>query len=59
MTDKLVRYLGLEARYIDESNLRFDVAHFTRQLLRDKHETIGRPGWPPHRPFIDEHRRDE
>jgi carboxypeptidase C (cathepsin A) len=40
--EKLVRYLGLEARYIDESNLRFDVQHFTRALLRDKHETIGR-----------------
>jgi carboxypeptidase C (cathepsin A) len=40
--DKLVRYTGLDARYIDDSNLRFDVAHFTRQLLRDKHLTIGR-----------------
>jgi carboxypeptidase C (cathepsin A) len=40
--DKMVRYLGLEVRYIDESNLRFDVQHFTRVLLRDKHETIGR-----------------
>jgi carboxypeptidase C (cathepsin A) len=39
---KLMRYTGLEARYIDESNLRFDVGHFTRQLLRDQHETIGR-----------------
>jgi carboxypeptidase C (cathepsin A) len=40
--DKLVRFTGLDARYIDESNLRWDVAHFTRQLLRDQHETIGR-----------------
>ncbi len=40
--DKMVRYLGVEARYIDDSNLRFDVAHFTRELLRDKHQTIGR-----------------
>ncbi len=40
--DKLARYTGLDARYIDESNLRLDTAHFTRQLLRDKHETIGR-----------------
>jgi carboxypeptidase C (cathepsin A) len=40
--DKLVRYCGLDAHYIDESNLRWDVSHFTRQLLRDKHETIGR-----------------
>jgi len=40
--EKMVRYVGLDAKYIDESNLRFDVSHFTRQLLRDKHETIGR-----------------
>lgn len=40
--DKLVRYTGLEARYVDESNLRWDVSHFTRQLLRDQHRTIGR-----------------
>ena len=40
--DKLVRYVGLESRYVDESNLRFDVAHFSRELLRDKHQTIGR-----------------
>jgi carboxypeptidase C (cathepsin A) len=42
VVDKMARYLGLEPRYIDDSNLRFDVAHFTRQLLRDKHQTIGR-----------------
>ncbi len=42
IVDKLVRYTGLDAHYIDESNLRLDVSHFARQLLRDKHETIGR-----------------
>jgi carboxypeptidase C (cathepsin A) len=40
--EKLVRYTGLEGHYIDESNLRWDVSHFTRQLLRDKNLTIGR-----------------
>jgi carboxypeptidase C (cathepsin A) len=40
--DKLVRYTGLESQYIEQSNLRYDVQHFTRQLLRDKNETIGR-----------------
>ena len=40
--DKLARYTGLDAHYIDESNLRFDVQHFTRQLLRDQHDMIGR-----------------
>ena len=40
--DKLVRYTGLEARYLDENNLRWDVQHFTRELLHDQHKTIGR-----------------
>ena len=40
--DKLVRYTGLEARYVDENNLRWDVQHFTRELLRDQRKTIGR-----------------
>ena len=40
--DKLVRYTGLDAHYIDDSNLRWDVAHFTRQLLHAEHQTIGR-----------------
>jgi carboxypeptidase C (cathepsin A) len=40
--DKLSRYTGLDAHYIDESNLRWDVAHFTRQLLRERELTIGR-----------------
>ena len=40
--DKLVRYVGLDGHYIEQSNLRFDVAHFTRELLRDRHQTIGR-----------------
>jgi len=42
VTDKLVRYTGIDAHYADESDLRWDVSHFTRQLLRDKHEQIGR-----------------
>jgi carboxypeptidase C (cathepsin A) len=42
IVDKLVRYTGLDAQYIEQSNLRYDVQHFSRQLLRDKNETIGR-----------------
>ena len=42
MVDKVARYTGLDAQYLDETNLRFDVAHFTRQLLRKEHEQIGR-----------------
>jgi carboxypeptidase C (cathepsin A) len=40
--EKLARYTGLEPRYLDNSELRFDVAHFTRELLRDRRLTIGR-----------------
>src|SRR5689334_12267530 len=40
--EKLVRFTGLDAHYIEESNLRWDVAHFARQLLRDKQLGIGR-----------------
>ena len=40
--DKLTRFTGIDAHYADESNLRWDVSHFARQLLRDKHLTIGR-----------------
>ena len=42
VVERLARFTGLDTRYIEESNLRWDVAHFTRQLLRDSHETIGR-----------------
>ncbi len=39
---KLNRYTGLDPVYLDETNLRFDVSHFARQLMRPEHETIGR-----------------
>jgi carboxypeptidase C (cathepsin A) len=42
VVDKLVRYTGLEARYLERTNLRFDVSHFARELLQDKGLTIGR-----------------
>jgi carboxypeptidase C (cathepsin A) len=40
--EKMARYTGLSPRYIDESDLRVDVQHFTRELLRDRDLTIGR-----------------
>lgn len=40
--EKLARYTGLEPRYIDGSDLRINVAHFTRELLRDQHLIVGR-----------------
>jgi carboxypeptidase C (cathepsin A) len=40
--EKINRFTGLDPRYLDETDLRFDVSHFTRELLRDQHLTIGR-----------------
>ena len=39
---RLARYTGLEPRYVDQSNLRFGVGQFTRELLRDQGRIIGR-----------------
>jgi len=42
IVEKLVRFTGLDPKYLEETNLRWDVSHFTRELLRDRHEVIGR-----------------
>jgi len=42
VVDKLARYTGLDPRYIDQSNLRVDLPHFDKELLRDKKLTVGR-----------------
>jgi len=39
---QLAAYTGLDKAYIDESNLRVDPGHFTRQLLRREHQMTGR-----------------
>ncbi len=38
MIDQLARYTGLSKTYIDESNLRIDESHFTKELMRDKRQ---------------------
>ena len=40
--NKLVRYTGLEKRYLDNANLRVDYGFFMKELLRDRKQTIGR-----------------
>jgi len=40
--EKTARLTGLSTRYVDQSDLRIDVGHFTRELLRDQGLTIGR-----------------
>lgn len=40
--DKLHRLTGLEKRYLDENDLRVEIRHFTKELLRDRGMTVGR-----------------
>ena len=39
---KLARYTGLSATYIENSNLRISIHRFVKELLRDQQRTIGR-----------------
>jgi carboxypeptidase C (cathepsin A) len=40
--DQLAQYTGLSKKYIDQSNLRIEIHRFTRELLRDKKQKVGR-----------------
>jgi carboxypeptidase C (cathepsin A) len=40
--EKLARYTGLSKRFLADSNLRVDTAHFTKELLRDRQRMVGR-----------------
>ena len=40
--ERLARYTGLDPRFIDNSNLRVPIFHFTKELLRDQKRTVGR-----------------
>jgi carboxypeptidase C (cathepsin A) len=42
MAQKLARFSGLSAQFIEASNLRVSAARFRKELLRDKRLTIGR-----------------
>ena len=42
MAQKLAGYTGLDVAWIEQSNLRFDVQHFTRQLMHAENKTVGR-----------------
>ncbi len=39
---KLARYTGLSAEYIERANLRLEILHFTKELLRDEQRAVGR-----------------
>lgn len=38
---KLSRLTGLSAQYVDRSNLRVDLFHYVKELLRDQNRTVG------------------
>ena len=40
--DKLARYTGLDRHYLDLADLRVDIQHFCKELLRDERRTVGR-----------------
>ena len=40
--ERLSRYTGLKREYLDLANLRVDIQHFCKELLRDQHRTVGR-----------------
>lgn len=40
--EKLARLTGLSPRYIESTNLRINIHRFDKELLRDRHRTVGR-----------------
>jgi carboxypeptidase C (cathepsin A) len=40
--ERLARYTGLTKAYLDQADLRVDIQHFTKELLRGEHRTVGR-----------------
>ncbi|HTM58006.1 MAG TPA: hypothetical protein VL123_06290 [Candidatus Udaeobacter sp.] len=40
--DKLARLTGLDRGYLDRSDLRVDIQHFCKELLRDQRRSVGR-----------------
>src|SRR5260221_4223419 len=40
--DKLAPLTGLDRQYLDRSDLRVDIQHFCKELLRDQRRTVGR-----------------
>jgi carboxypeptidase C (cathepsin A) len=42
VADRLSRYTGLDKVYVDQSDLRIEIQHFCKELLRDQKRTVGR-----------------
>jgi carboxypeptidase C (cathepsin A) len=42
VVNKLARYTGLSKEYVDQSDLRIEIQHFDKELLRAERHTVGR-----------------
>jgi carboxypeptidase C (cathepsin A) len=42
VAERLSRYTGLDKAYVDQSDLRIEIQHFCKELLRDQKRTVGR-----------------
>jgi carboxypeptidase C (cathepsin A) len=42
VVDRLSRYTGLDKEYVEQSDLRIEIQHFCKELLRDQKRTVGR-----------------
>lgn len=42
MAERLARYTGLSADYLDRTHLRINIFRFTKELMRDRRRTVGR-----------------
>ena len=42
IAQKLARYTGLSEDFVQRSHLRIDISRFTKELLRDQRQTVGR-----------------
>ncbi len=40
--DKVARYTGLDRRYVDNADMRIEIEHFVKELLRGQKRTVGR-----------------
>ena len=42
VADRLSRYTGLDKQYVEDSDLRIEIQHFCKELLRERRRTVGR-----------------
>lgn len=42
VVDRLARYTGLARDFVEQSDLRIEIQHFCKELLRDRKRTVGR-----------------